>query len=334
MLSNIIVTAYFNYSGYFFKFFPRILSFFLPRTLVVEASNTCMLRCPACSTVNSSKRQNGAMAFSTFKHLVDSIHWNVKRINFSYAGEPLVNQELDRMIAYAASRNISTIVETNGMLLYQMADALIDSRLSKLNIALDGINQEMAEKYRKGVNFNNVVSGIRKIVGEKKSRNSNLPEIHLQCVVMKHNEDCIPQLLKLAKELGVDYVDIKSMILSGGIGLNRQDMQEIAQEYLPSDSKFLRYTKNRDGWVLKKLAHRFCSHLLSDAVIMWNGDVTICTMDVEGSMVVGNMLKRPLSEIWKSEAYCLIRKKSLNGKLPFCFECGYLMSDFKTFALH
>ncbi|MDP2905992.1 MAG: radical SAM protein, partial [Candidatus Omnitrophota bacterium] len=148
LIDNFIVKSYFNYSGYLFRVFPGLLSFVLPRTLVVEASNMCMLKCPVCATVNYSKRQKGLMPFELFKGLLDSIDWKLRRINFSYAGEPLVNPDLFKMVGYAAAKGIDSIVETNGMLLEDRIDDILSSGLYKLNIAFDGINQEMASLYR------------------------------------------------------------------------------------------------------------------------------------------------------------------------------------------
>ena len=216
MITNALVKTYFNYSGYLFRIFPGLLGHILPRTLVVEASNICMLKCPACTTVNASAREKGVMPFDTFRHIIDSTDWKIKRINFSYAGEPLINPDLAKMIRYAKEKGINLIVETNGMLLEERAIELTGCGLQKLSIAFDGINQDMVSKYRRGIDFEKVVSGIRRIVSEKKERRSQFPEIHLQLIVMKHNQAYLNQVISMAKALGADFLDIKTMILSGG----------------------------------------------------------------------------------------------------------------------
>lgn len=55
---------------------------------------------------------------------------------------------------------------------------------------------------------------------ERKVRDSKTPEIHLQFIVMKHNQGSIDAAISMAEEFGVDFIDFKSMILSGGSGLN------------------------------------------------------------------------------------------------------------------
>lgn len=333
MIDNFIAKSYFNYSGYIFRMFPGLLSLILPKTIVVEASNMCMLRCPACATVNYSRRPKGVMSFELFKFLADSIDWKLKRINFSYAGEPLINHDLFKMVRYAADKGIDSIVETNGMLLEGCVEDIIESGLYKLNVAFDGISQGAVEKYRKGIDFDKVVSGVRKLTQAKKRKGLNKPEIHLQLIVMKHNQDSIDAVIAMAKELGVDFVDFKSMILSGGSGLSLQEKDKLASEYLPTENEFLRYEHTGERWQIKKSLRGFCSHVLSDTVIMWNGDVTVCTMDVEGRFVMGNIRKGSLHKIWRSRGYYQTRKKILLRRFPECNECGYLLSDFRSIKL-
>lgn len=330
MINNIFVKAYFNYSGYFFRRFPKFLSLFLPRTLIVEASNMCMLKCPACATINSSKRQKGVMSFETFKYILDGLNWKVKRINFSYAGEPLVNPQISRMVRYAKDKGIDSIIETNGMLLEEQIDELIDCGVSKINIAFDGTDQASASEYRRGINFDAVLSGVRHLTQEKNKRRLAYPKIHLQFIVMKHNENSINEAIKLAGDLGVDYIDFKSMVLSSGSGLTKEDKKQLASQFLPTKEDFLRYEFINGEWRIKKGLRKFCTHVLSDTVIMWNGDVTVCTMDVDGNFIVGNVYKTALSKIWSGKAYSDLRRKILGKELDVCKECGYLVSDFKS----
>ena len=333
MINNIFIKAYFGYGGHVLKRLPGLFAFILPKTIVVEASNMCMLKCPACATVSSSKRKQGLMPFETFKDLIDNIDWKLKRINFSYAGEPLANPQVLRMVKYAKQRGIDSVIETNGMLLIERVDELLESGLQKLNIAFDGINQEMVSKYRVGIDFEKVISGIQQLVSERKKRGFTYPEIHLQLIVMKHNENAIDKVIKMAQELGADFIDIKSMIIGGGYGLSQKDKDKIAFEYLPERKEFMRYDRHETRWKLKKGRRCFCTHLLSDAVVTWTGDVTICTMDVGGRLVVGNIHKASLRKIWVSKDYNIKRRLAFASALEECKDCDYLVSDFKLIKL-
>lgn len=270
------------------------------------------------------------MSFDVFKILLDGIDWKPKQINFSFAGEPLLNRELFKMIKYAKGKGIYSVVETNGMLLSGCIDELLDSGIYKLNIAFDGINQENISRYRRGMDFNLLLSSIKQLVAARAARNLSKPKIHLQFIVMKHNQDYIGRIIEMAKELKVDAVDFKSMIISVGLGFDREARQQHALEYLPDLEEFLRYKQVDGEWRLKDAYRGFCTQVLSDAVIMWNGDVTICTMDVEGNFVIGNILKSPLRKILAGKKYSDLRKKVLTRRMESCKDCGYLLNIFKT----
>ncbi|MDD2688914.1 MAG: radical SAM protein [Candidatus Omnitrophica bacterium] len=329
-MKNILTKIYFKYAGHIFSLLPWLLNFIPPRTLVVEASNMCVLNCPACTTVNLSKRAKGKMSFGVFKILLDGIDWKPKQINFSFAGEPLLNHELFKMIRYAKDKGIDSVVETNGMLLSGCIDELLDSGIYKLNIAFDGISQENISKYRRGMDFNVLLSAIRQLVATRARRNLRRPKVHLQFIVMKHNQDYIDRAIEMAKELEVDAIDFKSMIISVGLGFNREARQKHALEYLPDLEEFLRYKQIEGEWQLKENYRGFCTQVLSDAVIMWNGDVTVCSMDVQGDLVVGNILKSPLRKIWVSNKYSDLRQRILKRQLESCGDCGYLLGIFKS----
>jgi MoaA/NifB/PqqE/SkfB family radical SAM enzyme len=56
-----------------------------------------------------------------------------------------------------------------------------------------------------------VLQGIRTLVDRKRALNSNTPLINLRFLVMRHNEHEIPELLELAKSLGVDALTFNTL---------------------------------------------------------------------------------------------------------------------------
>src|SRR3989339_1318506 len=314
--------------NYIFPLFPSILIHRLPRTLVIEPTNVCMLHCRACATVNNPVREKGYMPLSLFRKILRQIDWDLKTINFSYAGEPLLNRDIFKMIKLANEKRLRSNIETNGMLLEERADEILDSGLCKLNIAFDGISQDSVSKYRKGIDFTRVISGINHLVQKKKKLALRFPEIHLQFIVMKHNELEIPEAIRIAQRIGVESIDFKSFILTGGIWLNRQGINAFAEEYLPKNEKFSRYSLQGRSWVLKKHLQGVCPYAFSAMVIMWDGNVTACTMDVNGDYIVGNLNRVRLRDIWLSNNYTELRKNILTKKAPQCKECAYLVDHF------
>jgi len=311
-----------------FKVFPSLMSICLPGTLVVEASNICMLKCRLCATVNNPLRAKGCMSAETFKKIIDQVDWKLKIINFSYAGEPLVNKDIFKMVKMANKKNIASVIETNGMLLEERIDELLDVGLYKLNIAFDGVSQKSVSRYRTNIDFNRVITGIKNLITKKNKLGLKQPEVHLQFIVMKHNESEMNDAKRIAKDIGVDFIDFKSLILSGGNWLNVAEKTEFATEFLPKNSKFIRYQFKNGSWVLKDELQGVCPYVFSAMVVMWNGVVTVCTMDVNGRFKIGDIEKSSLRKIWQGSDYALIRKRILKRELPECKECAYLVDHY------
>ena len=136
MLKQSLKKVYFKVGGSIFSRFPSLSSYQLPKTLIIEASNQCMLRCHVCATVNNPIRSKGVMSLELFKYILNQVDWRVKRINFSYAGEPLINRDIFKMVKLAEKKGIPSIIETNGMLLEKHVDELLNSGLSKISQTL------------------------------------------------------------------------------------------------------------------------------------------------------------------------------------------------------
>ncbi|MEW6097350.1 MAG: SPASM domain-containing protein [bacterium] len=49
-------------------------------------------------------------------------------------------------------------------------------------------------------------------------------------------------------------------------------------------------------------------------VIYWNGDVPICCKDFHAKLIMGNVAKNTIKEIWHGEKFQQIRQIHLEGK--------------------
>lgn len=285
--------------------------------IIVEPTNLCNLHCALCP-VPLSKRAKGFLSFDNFKKIVDDIP-KLKFINFGYAGEPLLNKELFKMIKYASGLGIKTSVSTNTVFLHERIDEVLDSGLNNLIVCLDGATKEAHEKYRIGSNFESVRGNIKQLCDERKKRGLKEPWITLQSLVTKYSENEMSAMTELAKSLGADSVNFKSLSLGSSVSVSDVERKERAEKFLPS-AKFSRYDFIKDKLILKSKP-KLCSWL-RQAVILWNGDVSTCCYDVDGALVVGNVLKDGgFQKVWRSEKYRKFRKKIMRYEFALCRNC-------------
>jgi radical SAM protein with 4Fe4S-binding SPASM domain len=284
--------------------------------VIIEPTNACNLRCPLCPT-SIAQRVKGFLSFENFQKIVDDIP-NLKSINFGWSGEPLLNKDIFEMVKYAHDKGIETGISTNTVFLNQYTDEALNSGLDDLIVCLDGASKETHEKYRVGSDFESIKKNIRDFCEEKRKRGLSKPRVTLQSLLTKFNEHETQAIIDLARNLGVNRLDFKTLSLGSSVALEQKI--ERAKEFLPSDRNSRYLIKN--GKTVLKSRPKICSWL-RQSVILWNGDITTCCYDFEGKLVVANIFRDGgFRKIWKSEKYKKYRKKIIREEFDLCKNCS------------
>lgn len=271
-----------------------------PYAMMIEPTSICNLRCIFCFTrLAKQKRKNNFMSFGQFKKLIDEIKGHTIYINFWFAGEPLINRELEDMIAYANKNNIITCVSTNATLLSaERIKTIINSGLDKLIISFDGATKETYEKIRVGANFEAVVQNIKNLILAKKKN----PFVSLQMVVTKDNEAEVPMFRKLADDMNVDEAYLKSLDI----------YIEASKQFSPS-LKYRRSVKNRIKHCLAK----------KRSVILCDGTVVPCCFVIGLYPNFGSVFTESFNKVWTKSSYKQFRNDVKRfQEHPLCSKCG------------
>ena len=220
------------------------------------------------------------------------------------------------MVKYAKDKGIYTITSTNGHFLNDAnAKKTIESGLDRMIISVDGTSQETYENYRKEGNLDSVLQGARNIVKWKKEMNSATPHTIFQFLVVKPNEHQIDEIYKLAEEIGIDEVKLKTAQVYE---------YEKGNDLIPTIEKYSRYKKNSDGtYSVKNKLLNHCWKLWHACVITWDGLVVPCCFDKDATHRLGDMKEKPFKEIWQGEDYDKLRKQLLKGRdqIDICKNC-------------
>ena len=310
-LVNIILV----YIGYWLSvLFKRVFVLGYPYAVSIETSSVCNLCCPECYTGEGTlNRKAGLMPYDDFTQIIGQIKKHTIYLNLSLQGEPFLNPDLSEMIHYANQQKLFTSLSTNGHFLDAItSEKIIQSGLRKLIISVDGTNQEVYEKYRKGGNLTKVLDGIKILSEIKRRKQINYPEIVIQFIVFKHNEHQINEIKLLGKELGADKVEIKSAQINNPEGFN---------DLIPTNDKYSRYT-NTTHTLKSNLPNR-CFRIWETLVITWDKIVVPCCFDKHAVFSLGNAQNEDLYSIWKSLVFNNFRKKILTHrkKVFICCNC-------------
>lgn len=294
----------------------RVLGY--PLTVMMEPTNTCNLKCPLCP-VPCLKRKKGFMKLNEFKKIIDEVGDYMIHLRMWNWGEPLLNKDLDKMIKYAKKKDIFVNTSTNSYFLDKTwAKKLVDSGLDELILSLDGASEKTYNQYRKGGSFKKAIAAIKLLLAERKKRGKNTPKINLQFIIMKHNEHEVEKVKKLAKELGVDNLVLKSV----GI-MDVFDKTDDVKKYLPSIRKYSRYDLKKGKLIHKARERNMCDLMYEESVVNWDGSITACCHALEGIPNFGNAFKESFKNIWNSKKYRAFRKQILKDKktIPLCKDC-------------
>src|SRR5687768_5476654 len=288
-----------------------------PMTISIEPTTACNLRCPECpSGLRSFTRDTGNMKEDFFRKLIDDMHRQLLWLIFYFQGEPYINPKFLDMVKYAHKRGIYTITSTNGHFLNpENAKKTVESGLDRILISIDGSTQEVYEQYRKEGHLETVLDGARNLVKAKKEARSSTPHIIFQMLVVKPNEHQIDEVKKLAKEIGVDEVKLKTAQVYN---------YKHGNDLIPSQEKYSRYRKDVSGeWKIKNNLLNQCWKLWHACVITWDGIVVPCCFDKDAIHKMGDLRQQSFNEIWKGISYSYFRNQLLKGrdKIDICTNC-------------
>lgn len=287
----------------------------MPLGISVEPTNVCNLKCIECPTgTNSLSRKIQNIDRKLYEDLVDELRGQLTNIIFYFQGEPFLNKEVFEMISYANMNRIYTISSTNGHFLSRDADSIINCKLDKLIVSLDGIDQETYEKYRVGGEVEKVYEGVQNLVHKKDKLKVKHPKIIIQFIVTSNNEYQLQEAKLLAKQLGANKFDAKSAQIYNF---------ENGNQLIPENKKYSRYRKVGDKYIIKSKLPNRCWRLWSNAVITSNGDVVPCCFDKDAKYAMGNLHNNSFKEIWNSSSYQSFRKKVFTNRrqIDICKNC-------------
>jgi len=252
-----------------------------------------------------------------FEKTIDELSNHLLYLTFYFQGEPYLNTKFLDMVRYAKQKNIYTATSTNAHYLTDdVAKRTIESGLDRLIISIDGTTQETYQSYRVGGHLYKVIEGAKNMVKWKKELKAKTPYIIFQFLVVKPNEHQIDDLKKIAKEIGVDEVILKTAQV--------YDYKN-GNPLIPENEQYSRYKKNNDGtYSIKNNLENSCWKLWHSCVITWDGKVVPCCFDKDAQHQLGNLQTHSFSQIWNNDLYKNFRTQLVKGRkeIDICKNCS------------
>jgi len=282
---------------------------YYPIHLDIESTSICNLDCPMCP-YPEMRIKKGNMTFDLFKNIIDQCDGKVFDVLLHMYGEPLVNKEIFKMIAYAKEKGVRiTSMSTNLTLLTRdKGKQLIEAGLDKITLSFDGTDKETFEQVRLGANYEKCLDNLLGFLELKKETGAKKPFTVLQVIQMKQTEPGLQAFVDRFSKMNVDLLKVKSFDTWAGQIEDKTDPMK--------PSTYHRGNVNDE--------RKPCPLLWYYMSIRWDGRVVPCCRDYDNHEILGDITKESLLDVWNGKRFQALRREHLKGEYEnsvLCSKC-------------
>lgn len=270
----------------------------LPDIVQIESTNICNAKCVFCPR-DDMERDQGIMSWDLFTKVADECAaLGIGHVRLHNYGESFVDRKLVDKIAYAKKKGIKEVgIISNGSLITEAAArGVVEAGLDAINISLDAAGKDVFESTRLGLKYDKVMAGVEHILAARQAAGRRHPKLILSFV--RQNNSAEEQAFIDRWSTRADKIHITDLHNWGG-ALNRE-----------SDVRFPCYR----AWLT--------------FTVLWDGRVSLCCADFDGSHILGNLNTDSIAGIWNNELYRQTRRDHLDhGGPSVCQSCDLPKKD-------
>ena len=195
----------------------------------LEITTKCNAQCIYCPQLFF--RETRDMPMQIFYGIVPYL--NITNLVYLQGwGEPLLNDNIFRMIEFCKMKNKLVGFTTNGQLLEEkIIVELIDLKLDILCVSLAGTTSSTHNRFRKGNNFDQIISNLNLLRELKKQKNTSKPDLHIAYLMLKSNFEEMRNIILLVRKLGAQQVIASNLTLIIEKGLFAEALFNDEQNY-------------------------------------------------------------------------------------------------------
>lgn len=273
-----------------------------PLMLTIEPNNLCNLQCIMCP-YKRMKRKREIMPVPLFKKIVDEAsEMGCKEVHLTQYNEPFTDKSIFERLDYIRKSGMKSSFYSNATL---MTDEIIRKVLEHppdlIRFSVDGAKKETFESIRVGANFEKVVLNVIKLFNERNRKKKKLPVIEVFFTILDKNKNEAKDFLKFWKGK-CDFVSLYPAD-------SRESSKYVSVDY-------------------KKLKPYPCFNP-KKVLILSNGKVDLCCVDIDGKVILGDVKKKSLKEILNSPVYRKIYDSQMKRKceIEMCKNCSKFYVD-------
>ena len=258
----------------------------------IETTNHCNFQCTFCPNPRQ-KRALGHMDEALFRKIVpEAVASGFRTLDLRNFGEPLLDKRLTERVAFARDSGFTYIlIITNGLgLTVKRLDALARAGMAQIVLSLSP-KREFAET-RPGTNVEKLWRDMASL------RDSPHRRI-----------------------VSVDYIRT---------GYSTPQEEAEMKEFLDGIGVPLRMEVALHNWATGGVtgsSRYLCHRLWTSFTVLWDGRVSLCCLDYEGEVVLGDLKRQAVADVLNGPIYREIRGRHLGGEfLRKCAGCDMVQT--------
>jgi short-subunit dehydrogenase/MoaA/NifB/PqqE/SkfB family radical SAM enzyme len=324
----------------------------------VESSIACNLSCVMCpwTEVRKGTPDKGLMSEAVWQAVRPHLP-EIATIDFTGGGEPLLHPQLFDRLVEAKAEGCTAGFLTNGVLLdRELCERVLETGTDWVVFSVDSARSEIYQQIRRGAQFEEVKENIRQLTS---MRMGKVPRVAINFVMMPSNIDQLEEMVRLARDLGVDQLNFKQC------DVIKEESRQKFSLFAAKETKEQRQFKkalNRAGRLARRLNIKLTAFSFepdeqpvcdqdprNSMFVRYDGKVSPCIIQSYGGQVCflgqprqmpcvhyGTLPQDDPSELWTSETcqsyretfskrvalYDAYIKEASYGGMPYHFEHG------------
>ena len=294
-----------------------------PFTIGIDPCNLCNFRCRFCPTghphlLRNVKRPRGLMKLDLFKKIIDDLQAfpeKIKRLYLYHEGEPLLNQYLPEMVAYAKKADVAESIQitTNAALLTpSIARSLIEAGLDLMRISVEHVTDkgylELTETFG---DYELIRRNVAMLYAERDRLGSRM-QIH-------------PKIMDVGLSTG-ELEKFRNDFRPISDQLNIQQLTGMPNPALFDFTLGTNPTEGSEGARLKP-DRLVCAQPFYVMLVKYSGVIVACSEDWTWEAMTGDVRHESMMDIWKGEKLRQFRVKQLRGErrcIRCCADCPFV----------
>ena len=322
-----------------------------PYSIELAPTLRCNLNCLFCWRYGKCIDHSDELTLEDYKRIVrEASLLNVREVRIIGGGEPMLRPETFEIMKEIKKFKMFGYICTNGTFFNEkIIRTLVEIGWDHVKISIHGSNAKTHDELvgKKGA-FEKSIQALKEFVKVKRELHAKKPHLEIGVVLVNRNYRQIPEIFKLARNIGVDSVFIEPITVYTEMGktlvLNEDESEEfieIAKKTFLEfkniktnlnfffESKAHEYTGRMDEFMREKLKltdsqNKFLKALCYEP--FWRMgirvDGTVCPCGFYDVTSKENVKYKSLKEIWFGEYFERRRKEVLDDRLPpHCKKC-------------